>query len=134
MKPRATVDRFRIAERGDNRRPKWIVELPSRSTFWHLHIAIVGAIGDSSRLPEFLLKHSPLGRRVFVGVPLEVEIVDGPILDARKIRLREHFLAPGDSAVYYARPGQADGHAIVLESIALPVSTFARRPEPTGLL
>ena len=87
--------RFRIAQSNRACRTWRFVALPWRSTFWQLHAAVAFELNEPASFPEFLLKDSPLGRRVLVGVA--IDLVDGSVLDARKIRIRDHFRAPGDS-------------------------------------
>lgn len=115
--------RFRIAQSERACDPWRFVALPSRSTFWQLHMAVALELDEPASFPEFLLKHSPLGRRVFVGVPLD--LVNGPVMDARKIRIRDHFRAPGDSANYYPRVSDTQAHIVILEAIALPEAVLA---------
>ena len=119
MKPRATVVRLGIA-RQDVKRVRWgHVELPSRATFWQLHLAMEAALGEKATIPEFHVKHSPLGGRVFIGVPLDLDLIGAPFMDARKVRLSDHFRTPGDAATYYPRVNDQDRYAVVLEAIAL---------------
>lgn len=120
MRRRATVFRFRISSElpGPDRAPR--LEIRSSATFRQLHVALAERLGASLEFAEFVVKESPIGDRVVLTNPSEF-VPRGP--DDKpmgRVRLDEHFKAPGDHATYYPHPGTLDRYEILLEAIALP--------------
>jgi hypothetical protein len=95
---RPTLHRFDIRLR-ELRPPIWrILEVPSRASFWELHVAIQDAMGWLDyHHHSFTLKPRGGGRPLQIGIPDEF---DADVLPGWEEPIARWFTTPGDSAMY----------------------------------
>ena len=77
------------------------LEIPGQASFWTLHVALAEWLNVPDTTPEFILKHSRLGKEVVVVNSWLAGELGRRVRDARKLRLAEYFTALRTSARYF---------------------------------
>jgi hypothetical protein len=95
------------------------IQVPSKYTFWDLHVAIQDAMGWLDyHLHEFRIK-KPSSRKVLkIGIPSE-EVYDDNVLAGWELNIADFFQEPGEIAEYEYDFGDSWKHEIFLEEILL---------------
>lgn len=94
------------------------IEVPSKYSFWDLHVAIQDSMGWLDyHLHLFRLQSAGKGKPILIGIPDDEDEDD--ILSGWNVPITQYFKEPGDEAVYDYDFGDSWEHRIVLESISL---------------
>lgn len=95
------------------------IQVPSRYSFWDLHIAIQDSMGwFDCHLHAFRLRKLHGRKRLEIGIPLD-DFDDIEILPGWDEYLADYFLAPGKTAEYEYDFGDCWEHEILFEGILL---------------
>jgi hypothetical protein len=99
--------------------------VPSKYTFWDLHVAIQDAMGWlDSHLHQFRIKKLRSGKVLLIGIPLEDMYDDEEdVLAGWELDMADFFLEPGKIAEYEYDFGDSWEHEILLEGILLKDKT-----------
>ena len=143
MKRFKHVYQFRIQLK-DIRPPIWRrIQVPEVYTFWDLHVAIQDVMGwVDYHLHEFTIKNPSLGETVQIGIPMEDDWRDQPLLAGWEHKIAAYFTMENPTAAYLYDFGDDWEHTVKLEGIqprakdiSYPICTAGKRacpPEDCG--
>ena len=95
------------------------VQVPSKYSFWNLHVAIQDSMGWLDyHLHAFRVRMPHKRKIVEIGIPMD-EYLDEPVLPGWEISITDYFTEPGKSAPYEYDFGDRWEHNILLEGILL---------------
>jgi hypothetical protein len=95
------------------------VQVPSKYSFWDLHVAIQDSMGWLDyHLHAFRVRMPHKRKIVEIGIPTD-DYFDEPILPGWQIPITDYFTEPGKSAPYEYDFGDGWEHGILLEGILL---------------
>jgi hypothetical protein len=126
---RNSICEIKVTLRGI-RPPIWRrLHVPSKYSFWDLHVAIQDSMGWLDyHLHEFRVVPAPGRRSLRIGIPDEDAFVgDRPILPGWKIPISKYLFTPGQRIAYNYDFGDDWQHTIQLERF-LPVALGASYP------
>ena len=96
-----------------------VIQVPSKYTFWDLHVAIQDAMGWLDyHLHVFRMKMPHKKSYTEIGIPHE-DFDDDKILPGWQIFIADYFTEPGKSAIYDYDFGDSWSHYVLLEGILL---------------
>jgi len=95
------------------------VQVPSKYSFWDLHVAIQDSMGWLDyHLHAFPVRMPRKRKLVEIGIPTD-DYYDEPVLPGWEIPITEYFTEPGKSAPYRYDFGDGWDHDVLLEGILL---------------
>ena len=95
------------------------VQVPSKYSFWDLHVAIQDSMGWLDyHLHAFHVRMPHKRKIVEIGIPMD-EYFDEPVVPGWEISITDYFTEPGKSAPYEYDFGDGWEHNILLEGILL---------------
>ena len=95
------------------------IQVPTKYTFWDLHVAIQDSMGWLDyHLHRFRVQMPHKKKAVEIGIPSD-ELDDLTILPGWEIDITDYFTEPGKSALYEYDFGDGWEHNILLEGILL---------------
>lgn len=95
------------------------VQVPSKYSFWDLHVAIQDSMGWLDyHLHAFRVRMPHKRKIVEIGIPMD-DYFDAPVLPGWEIPIADYFTDPGKSAPYEYDFGDGWEHNILLEGILL---------------
>lgn len=95
------------------------VQVPSKYSFWDLHVAIQDSMGwIDYHLHAFRVRMPHKRKIVEIGIPTD-DYFDEPVLPGWQIPITDYFTEPGKSAPYEYDFGDGWEHNILLEGILL---------------
>jgi len=96
-----------------------VIQVPSKYTFWDLHVAIQDSMGWLDyHLHVFRFKMLHRKQHTEIGIPDE-EFDNHKVLPGWQIAITDYFCEPGQSAIYDYDFGDGWSHSILLEGILL---------------
>jgi hypothetical protein len=96
-----------------------VIQVPSRFTFWDLHVAIQDSMGWLDyHLHVFRFKMPHHNKFTEIGIPDE-SLDDHKILPGWQIPIYDYFFEPGQAAIYNYDFGDNWSHNILLQGILL---------------
>ncbi len=91
------------------------IQVPSRYSFWDLHVAIQDSMGwFDCHLHAFRMKRRHAHKKSMIGIPMNA---DDPVLPGWDIRIDMYFIEPGHTAEYEYDFGDCWQHDILFEGI-----------------
>jgi hypothetical protein len=98
------------------------IQVPSKYSFWDLHVAIQDSMGWLDyHLHAFRVRMPNKRKMVEIGIPSD-DFNDSPILPGWEMKIIDYFTEPGKSAPYEYDFGDGWDHNILLEGILLKES------------
>lgn len=95
------------------------VQVPSKYSFWDLHVAIQDSMGWLDYHLHLFRVRLPRKRKLLeIGIPTD-DYYDEPVLPGWEIHITEYFAEPGRSAPYKYDFGDGWDHHVLLEGILL---------------
>jgi hypothetical protein len=95
------------------------VQVPSKYSFWDLHVAIQDSMGWLDyHLHAFRVRMPHKRKIVEIGIPMD-DYFDEPVLPGWEIPITDYFTEPGKSSPYEYDFGDGWEHNILLEGILL---------------
>ena len=95
------------------------VQVPSKYSFWDLHVAIQDSMGWLGyHLHAFRVRMPHKRKIVEIGIPMD-DYFDEPVLPGWEITITDYFTEPGKSSPYEYDFGDGWEHNILLEGILL---------------